>query len=220
MSRLEELFSDTSTVELVKRKLPKLFQMAELESSRAGKVGMEVGSLRERIIIALLIHKFGSENVDTDIPITETQVDVKLFGEPVSVKTITGDGGVKAVWTVDAQSAASFIGTYSPRCDILLAQIKWGCNAFSHVLPGTPHHPGGLFLIPLGAQNAVFSKMGRQNYLKMPKQGTNPRGVEFSKGAVKSLLQHSDTKCIPVLWKKQKIDYDPYKRWVDYWAAD
>ena len=50
---------------------------------------MEVGSLHERIIIALLIYKFGEANVETEIPITEPEVDVKLFGEPVSIKTIT-----------------------------------------------------------------------------------------------------------------------------------
>jgi len=31
-------------------------QIAELESQRAGKVGMEVGSIRERIIVSLLIY--------------------------------------------------------------------------------------------------------------------------------------------------------------------
>jgi len=39
-----ELFSDNVIVRKVQTKLPKLFQLAELESSRAGKVGMEVGS--------------------------------------------------------------------------------------------------------------------------------------------------------------------------------
>lgn len=220
MSKLEELFADSNAVDLIKRKLPKLFQIAEIESSRAGKTGMEVGSLRERILIALLMYKFGAENVDANVPITETQVDVRLFGEPISVKTITGNGGVKAVWTVDAQSAANFIKNYEPECDILLAQIKWGCTPHYEVPPGSTYHSGGLFLIPLSAQKEVFNKMGKDNYLKMPKPGTNPRGVEFSKEAIIALLRHKETKCIPVLWKKEKFDYDPYKRWVEYWAAD
>ena len=106
-SRLAEIFKDRKLVNKIKNKLPYLFQLAELESSRAGKVGMEVGSLRERIVIALLIYKFGEKNVETEIPITEPEVDVKLFGEPISIKTITGKGfsGVKLIWTVDAQKA-------------------------------------------------------------------------------------------------------------------
>lgn len=101
-SRLTELFEDEKLVKRIKRKLPYLFQLAELESSRAGKVGMEVGSVREKIIVALLIYKFGEENVLTDIPITEAEVDVRLFNEDISVKTISGGlGDVKLIWTVD-----------------------------------------------------------------------------------------------------------------------
>lgn len=61
-SRLIEIFEDARLVNGMKSKLPYLFQLAELESSRAGKIGMEVGSLRERLIIALLIYKFGEAN--------------------------------------------------------------------------------------------------------------------------------------------------------------
>jgi len=98
-NHLIEIFKDEELVEKVKRRLPYLFQLAELESSRAGKVGMEVGSLREKIIIALLIYKFGEGNVETEIPITEPEIDVKLFGQPISIKTITGKrfSGVKLI---------------------------------------------------------------------------------------------------------------------------
>jgi len=54
--QLIEIFKDKKLVNKIKTRLPYLFQLAELESSRAGKIGMEVGSLRERIIIALLIY--------------------------------------------------------------------------------------------------------------------------------------------------------------------
>ena len=86
--KLTEIFTDKNLVEKIKKRLPYLFQLAESESSRAGKTGMEVGSVRERIIVALLIYKFGEANVETEIPITESEVDVKLFGEPVSVRLL------------------------------------------------------------------------------------------------------------------------------------
>jgi len=44
-SRLLELFEDDIFVGKIKAKLPYLFSLAELESSRAGKTGIEVGSL-------------------------------------------------------------------------------------------------------------------------------------------------------------------------------
>ena len=84
---INKLFTEETIVKKIQARLPELFYLAELESSRAGKVGMEVGSARERILIALLIYKFGKANVETDIPITEPEVDVKVFGNPVSIKT-------------------------------------------------------------------------------------------------------------------------------------
>lgn len=136
-SRLIEIFEDKKLIEKIQRRLPYLFQLAELESSRAGKIGMEVGSVRERIIVALLIYKFGEANVETEIPITEPEVDAKLLGEPVSIKTITGKSfsGVKLIWTVDAQKAKEFSEEYSPHCDILLVQINWkGAGGFYYIL--------------------------------------------------------------------------------------
>lgn len=163
-SRLIEIFEDEKLVEKIKRRLPYLFQLAELESSRAGKTGMEVGSVRERIIVALLIYKFGEANVETEIPITEPEVDVKLFEEPVSIKTITGKsfGGAKLTWTVDARKAKEFRDNYYPHCDILLAQINW-------------NDQGGFYYIPLASQKRLFNEIGRKNYIKLPKAGTNPR---------------------------------------------
>lgn len=208
-SKLAEIFKDTKLVNRIRSKLPYLFQLAELESSRAGKVGMEVGSLRERIIIALLIYKFGEKNVETKIPITEPEVDVKLFGKPISIKTITGKGfsGVKLIWTVDAQKAREFRENYYPTCDMVLVQINWGDE-------------GGFYYIPVEAQREVFDIFGREGYIKLPKPGTNPRGVEITKEALTALVNHNLTKIIRINWLKTKIDYNPYKRWVDYWRED
>ena len=71
-----KIFEDAKLIDKIKLKLPRLFFLAELDASRAGKVGMEIGSVRERIIISLMMTKFGIENVRTDIPITETEIDV------------------------------------------------------------------------------------------------------------------------------------------------
>jgi len=208
-SRLIEIFEDGELVEKIKRRLPCLFQLAELESSRAGKIGMEVGSLRERIIVALLVYKFGEANVETEIPITEPEVDVRLFGDPVSVKTITGKGfgGVKLIWTVDAQKAREFRDTYYPHCDILLVRINW-------------NDIGGFYYIPLESQKVLFERVGTEGYIKLPKPGTNPRGVEITKEALLSLVEDEMSRVIEISWQRTKVDYNPYKRWVDYWRED
>ena len=205
---ISDLFLDKTIVNRIKSKLPKLFHIAELESSRAGKIGMEVGSVREKVIIALLIHRYGKENVNTNIPITEAETDVVIKGIPYSIKTITGNGGVKAVWTVDATSASNFIDNYKPKCSILLVQINWG------------YVRGGFSLIPLEVQNKVFNKIGKEKYLKLPKAGTNPRGVEFTKEAMGMMLADNQTLKIGIDWKKEILEYDTYKKWVEYWNED
>jgi len=208
-NRLIEIFEDEKLVEKIKRRLPYLFQLAELESSRAGKTGMEVGSVRERVIVGLLIYKFGEANVETEIPITEPEVDAKLFEEPVSIKTITGKsfGGVKLIWTVDAQKAKEFRESYFPHCDILLVQINW-------------NDAGGFYYIPLATQKRLFDKIGRENYIKLPKPGTNPRGVEITKEALISLVEDNESKGIIINWQRTKIEFNSYKRWVDLWRED
>ncbi|HEY5123450.1 MAG TPA: ThaI family type II restriction endonuclease [Ignavibacteria bacterium] len=204
---LLDLFTDEIIVNKIKTRLPKLFQIAELESSRAGKIGMEVGSLREKIIIALLIYKFGEDNLETNIPITEAEIDVKLFNKPISIKTITGrnPSGIKLIWTVDADSAIRFSKNYIPGCDMILVNIVW-------------NHEGYFYYIPIEVQREIFKKLGNERYIKLPKAGTNPRGVEMSKEAIVELANHKFTKRIPIHWGKSEIEYQPYKRWVELWS--
>jgi hypothetical protein len=209
-SQLGEIFSDNKTIQKIQAKLPILFNLAELEASRAGKIGMEVGSLREKIIIGLLIYKYGEQNIDVNIPITEPEVDVRLFGKPISIKTITGQGGVKAVWTVDAESARGFISNYVPKADILLVQIQWG-------------KIGNFYYIPLETQLIVFQELGRDRYFNLPKPGTNPRGVEFSKEALVTLQGEKGVEAIDINWKHSDSKVaiiEAYRRWVDYWREE
>lgn len=206
---ITELFTDEKLVARIQERLPALFHLAELESSRAGKVGMEVGSTRERIVVALLIYRFGEDNVETNIPITQPEVDVKVFGEPISIKTITGRklGGVKLIWTVDAEQAFSFSRSYFPQCDILMIQVNWG-------------NYGWFYLFPKSAQTEIFQRVGREGYIKLPRVGTNPRGVEISAEALNFLAGHPQTMKIPINWRRGKIDYNPYERWLELWRKD
>ncbi len=207
--RIKILFTETEIVSKIQSKLPKLFHLAELESSRAGKIGMEVGSLRERIIVALLIYKFGETNIKTDIPITQSEVDVLLFNNPISIKTITGNSfsGIKLVWTVDAVSAMAFKEHYKPSCDMLLVQINW-------------NGVGGFYYIPKDVQTEVFNYFGKDKYIKLPKPGTNPRGAEISSSAMKELIKHTKTYKIPIEWKKEKMNFNAFNRWVELWQEN
>lgn len=206
INRLAELFEDEMLVKKIKMQLPYLFQLAAIDSSRAGKIGMQVGSLRENIIVALLLYKFGEDNVETEIPITEPEVDAKLFGQPISIKTITNKGfsGVKIKWTVDPQKVKDFCESYQPTCDMLFVKIVWNAEEC-------------FYYIPLDVQRRVHKEMGNENYIKPPKLGTNPRGPEFTAAALLRLVTDERTKAIAINWQRTEVDYNPYKRWLDYW---
>ncbi len=203
---LKQLFSDKKIIQRVTERMPDLFQLAEADSSRAGKLGMEVGSTRERIIIALLIYKFGEENVKTDIPITKAEIDAILFDDPVSIKTISGDlSGIKLIWTVDSKKALEFSKNYAPTADLLLANINWGSI-------------GAFYYFSKENQARVFKKLGSKKYLKLPKKGTNPRGVEITKKAVELLALEKDTMLIDINWERREVEYNIYDRWVELWS--
>lgn len=59
--------------------------------------------------------------------------------------------------------------------------------------------------------------MGRENYIKLPKKGTNPRGVEITNEALKTLIEDSRTRSITINWQKTKIKFNAYKRCADLW---
>lgn len=207
-----KLFDDNLIVRRVKNKLPRLFQLAELESSRNGKVGMEIGSVRERILIALLMYKFGIDIVDPDIPITAPEIDVIVDSTPLSIKTATTTtdklNSIKLIWTVDAQKALEFKNTYIPSCDMMLAKIHWGGQ-------------GKLLLFSKESQCEVLSKIGRDRYIKLPKANTNSRGVEITSEALSLLELCPDTRCIEIDFIRQQMDYrEVYTKWLDAWRDE
>ena len=207
-----KLFDDELIIRRVKNKLPRLFQLAELESSRNGKIGMEIGSVRERILIALLMYKFGIDIVNPDIPITAPEVDVYVDDTPLSIKTFTTENGnfssVKLIWTVDSQKAQEFKDTYIPSCDMLLAKIYW-------------NNVGKLMLFSKESQQKILSSIGRDRYIKLPKKNTNSRGVEISKEALTLLSDCPDTQVIDIKFTRGKIDYrEVYTKWLDAWLDE
>lgn len=211
-SVFDELFTDPLIIKRVKNKLPHLFQLAELESSRNGKIGMEVGSVRERILIALLMYKFGIDIVDPNIRITSPELDVYVKKTPLSIKTLTVKKNkwkaMKLAWTVDAERAISFKETYQPWCDMMVAKICW-------------NETGKLLLFKKESQKRVFRELGKEKYIKLPKPGTNSRGVEISKEALSLLEEDVETRSIDINFVRRAIDYrEVYTKWLDAWVEE
>ena len=124
-----------------------------------------------------------------------------------SIFTSKSLSSVKLIWTVDAQQARKFSRQYQPGCDMLLVQINW-------------ENKGGLYYFSQELQLEVLNKLGKDNYIKLPKAGTNPRGVEITAKALQTLAQHSRSLHIPIYWSKTIINFQLYQRWLEYWRQE
>lgn len=106
---------------------------------------------------------------------------------------------------MDAQKALEFINTYSPECDILLVHINWKSK-------------GAMYFLSKESQKEILEEYGKEFYFKLPKKGTNPRGVEITNQAINKLVEHPSTKKVEVDWNRDdSIEYNSYDRWVKHW---
>ncbi len=90
---------------------------------------------------------------------------------------------------------------------MVLVQINW-------------NNIGGFYYIPREVQTEVFKKLGRTKYIKLPVEGTNPRGVEISAEGLVNLIEHRETFKITINWTKENIDFKPFQRWLEFWQKD
>ncbi|GAA9844828.1 hypothetical protein VN0594_14370 [Helicobacter pylori] len=204
---MQTLFNDERMILKIQEKLPYLFQLVESENSRDGKLGMEIGSARERVIIALMLYYFGKENVQTDLAITQKEIDVIVLNKPYSIKTAQTLNGIKLIWTTDALKIQEFVESYKPNTDILFVHVCWGKE-------------GGFYYIPSAIQQGVLTTKSKEFYFKLPKSGTNSRGVEISKLALLECIAHKDTLRIPIFWEQtNNLKHSPYDKYLELWQS-
>ncbi|GAA7185804.1 hypothetical protein HpCS39_14900 [Helicobacter pylori] len=204
---MQTLFNDERMILKIQEKLPYLFQLVESENSRDGKLGMEIDSARERVIIALMLYYFGKENVQTDLTITQKEIDAIVLNKPYSIKTAQTLNGIKLIWTTDALKIQEFIENYKPNTDILFVHVCWGKE-------------GGFYYIPSAIQQGVLTTKSKEFYFKLPKSGTNSRGAEISKLALLECIAHKDTLRIPIFWERtNNLKHSPYDKYLELWQS-
>ncbi len=202
-SCLRELFETPEKRNRFAKGLPTAFDMVR---TRMPKGNPAVGILREHVIIGFLVAEFGLDQVVVPERGNERSYDVVLCDGELSIKTVTGNVGVKILWTVDTQQVKREINIgYKPQHDILLVNIFWRETKES------------VFYIPVNVQQCVFDKLGREQYLSSA-TGTNNRGIEISRKSITTLKSHQDTIKIPVSWFPANMNYpDPWDEWDEYW---
>lgn len=210
---LSMLFAHQPSVRLLQENLPRAFEVADAESRRiqqrtGGKtyesVGQEVGVVRERILIAYLRHVLG--DIHIELPSANTSMrDVLVFELPLEIKTVTGNGRVKAKWTADAESAQRDIVDFAFDADLLLTRIWWGQERDS------------VFYIPSEALKSVAAAHSPGEFL-ISARGTNNRGIDIAPWFMQAAENHPDSASISINWERRNIAIDPMARWLGFWA--
>jgi len=204
----EELFADPKFTRYLQRFWPIFVARANDLCLQNGKLGQEVGKMRERVILYLFYRYLGedAENCalnDQTVSVNEKGKDTLLFGRDVSIKTISATGNqfhqLKISWIEDKIMADEIARTWVPQFDLLLCRLKWNCKT------------EGFYYIPKDAQQEVISQ--EANALKT--SGGYGKGTSLSKKACESLVSHPKTLKIPIAMPPEYRDENFLPRLLD-----
>lgn len=197
---LARVLTDPSYVAIIVQKLPPAFELVEKELSGNPAIGL----LREHVIVGMLMAFLGESQVQPVRRGVQADVDCYVGGLPLSIKTVSGGGGIRIKWTANAVKAEEFMSAYRPQSDLLVIRIVWG-------------REGYIRYVPLAVQEQIFTRLGSR-YLDY-RAATNTRGVNLSGQAEAAINSHRGTLSISVVWHQTVSSVAPYKKWVDYWRS-
>ncbi len=198
-----ELLTDDAKVARFVEGLPVAFEMAANEIPKGNAA---IGMLREHILLGYFISEFGNNQVEIPERGNRRGFDAIICGDELSIKTLTGLGHVKILWTVDQERVRHEVygGGYYPHVDIFFVSVNWEKICKS------------VFYIPVSVQSEIYEGIGTDRYFYVP-TGTNHRGIAIRGSTMKKLIEHSDTIKCSVDWVRQGLNYTPYERWEEFW---
>jgi len=199
---IKQLLTNPAYNKIIQEKLPPAFHTVEDEL----KGNPAVGLLREQVIIGMLIAFLGKDKVSIATSGVNPDSDCSIEHEPLSIKTVSNNGGIRLSWTSNATKAEQFINYYKPTCNLLVIRVTWG-------------ERGSIRYIPLDAQKSIFQQMGVDRYLDY-RGGTNTRGVNLSALAENRINFHPDSVSLHLFWSKSSEYINPVDKWVEYWQGD
>ena len=162
-----------------------LYQSSQTECSRSSGLTPEVGSSRERDLIA----SFASNpllNVNYDIT-NEKEEDVKINNNNISIKHSSNknnsQNGIKIIWTVDIEKRNEFLKKFTFNCDLIIIYVR-----FDKTIEN-----GYLEIIYISRNELIHQQTNssiRKEILFKCLEG-NSRGIEFDKKFFEKIIQNS-----------------------------
>lgn len=168
----------------VQKELIYLYQQSQLECTKNGKLSMEIGSSREKDLIAILYRHIGPDvqyNVDIHVP-----EDVKIFGENFSIKHSSapvGQGSIKWKWTSDTKQANRFKEQ--------LMSSSTSEYYKNMILVYVDNYSMKITIIGILKQVVIDGVKILLEDAFISRTGNNNRGVEFSNRMIKHIIKNA-----------------------------
>lgn len=162
-----------------------LYQLSQTECSRSSGLTPEVGSSREKDLIA----SFASNpilKVNYDIS-NEKEEDVKINNNNISIKHSSNknntQSGIKIIWTVDLEKRKEFIKHFIFKCNLIIVYVRFD----------TKMENGYIEIIYISCDELIHQQMNssiRNEPIFKCLKG-NSRGIEFDKIFFEKIIQKS-----------------------------
>lgn len=169
------------------RKLIALYQNSQLECSRNGKVTPEVGSSREKDLVASLK---SNTNLDVTYEIdTQEEEDVIIDGRKVSIKHSSNNrisnSGIKVVWTANKKRQKQFVKRFIFTNDLLIVWVRFNKNVVGK---------GKLEIVHISKDTIyryhhLYQIQGKSPFKCL---SGNSRGIEFNKQFFQTIVNNCD----------------------------
>lgn len=185
MNKLESILSLPD----VQQHLIYLYQQSQSECTKNGKLSMEIGTAREKDLIAVLHYHMGKD-VEYNVGIHDPE-DIKICGENFSIKhssSSVGKGSIKLKWTSDTHQATKF------------KEQLLSCFSDEYYNNMILVYVDKLTMtITIFAIKKEIIINGVKNFMHQAfvnRTGTNNRGVEFSPQMIKYIIQNASFKIV------------------------
>ena len=153
-------------------KLIYLYQLSHYENQRNNRLTAEVGTSREKDIIAYMIFILNKSNVQYKID-NEKEEDIIVNGRKISIKHSSNktcsSSSIKVQWTENRNIQNKLMKKFHFKCDILLIYVRFDkCNIKC----------GQLEILYIS--NELLNNIKKQMKNIFKTRNSNGRGIEFS----------------------------------------
>lgn len=200
---IDKLFKDEEFKCYMQHNWPYFAMVSNNMCLQKGQLGQECGKMRERAIL-YLFRRFLGESIhhcwlnDYDIGVNEKGRDVVLYGEDVSIKTISygknSFNQLKVSWIEDKTMAQNFESKWIPEYDLLLCRIKWA----------SPDE--GFYYIDRKTQNKVIKRFKEINQDTLKTSGGYSKGTSLDSKLCEALVNDSDTLKLKIVMPQENRD--------------